>query len=499
MIEHLKRFGLARIARWNDLLLPLIIKEKEEIEKHFPERMDIKKIAEIEIYGKIIENEEYVILPGLFTQKNSPRDMFEKIINARLRSLKKVLYVPFFGDPSLFPILVYLGVDVVDVNYSQIFECHNEFYQNSQDCVNEFTRMENIVREGIKNGRIREIVESIPNPLSKTLLRLSDQRYDIFEKFYPVQGDFLNASHFESLSRPDIKRWMERIEKRYRKPNYAKNVLFLPCSATKPYSRSRSHAFFNSLIEKSNANVHKVVLTSPLGIVPMELEYTYPAQNYDIPVTGHWFEEEKAMLIDLLETYLKNNPYEKIFAYLPDDLDFLENTLEKHGAKYIIGNLRSMENQEKMISYLKETKKNVYFKEKIADDIVSVGRFQFGYEFPMENVRIRKIYDDIVVEKDGEQYLYFSSKNGFLKIYRKSAELLYEKNLYTVEIENFIPKGSVFSVGILNASRDIREGDHVVVYNESGIVGTGLSKMSYLDLLSQDHGEAISMEKIFQK
>jgi len=498
MIELLKRFGLSRLARWNDIILPAILKGREEMEKNFPERPDVKEIADLELNDKIIERDEYIILPGLFTIKN-PRDIFERILNARLKSLKKVLYVPFFGDPSLFPVLVYLGVDVIDVNYSQVFDCRNEFYMFSDNCLNEFKRIENTVRDGIRNGNIREIVESIPNPISKTLLRLSDQRYDIFEKFYPVQGNFLNASHFESLSRPDIKRWMERIEKRYRKPDYAKNVLFLPCSAKKPYSKSRSHAFFNSLIERSGASVHRVVLTSPLGIVPMELEYTYPAQNYDIPVTGHWFEEEKRMLMDLLETYLRNNSYERIYAYLPEDLSFLEDIFIKYDAKYVIGNLRSMENQEKIVSYLKESKENLNFKEKIRDEIVSVGRFQFGYEFPMDNVRIRKMYDDIIVEKNGEQYLYFSSKNGLLKIYRESAELLYEKNIYGVEIENFVPKGSIFSVGVLNATEDIREGDHVVVYNQNGIVGTGLSRMSYLDMLSQDHGEAVSMEKLFLK
>lgn len=42
--------------------------------------------------------------------------------------------------------------------------------------------------------------------------------------------------------------------------------------------------------------VHEVIVTSPLGIVPMELEMIYPAAHYDISVTGEWSLDEREMV-----------------------------------------------------------------------------------------------------------------------------------------------------------------------------------------------------------
>jgi len=52
--------------------------------------------------------------------------------------------------------------------------------------------------------------------------------------------------------------------------------------------------------------VHEVVLTSPLGLVPRELESLYPACCYDVPVTGHWSAEEREVLEEMLSWYLRS-------------------------------------------------------------------------------------------------------------------------------------------------------------------------------------------------
>ncbi len=46
---------------------------------------------------------------------------------------------------------------------------------------------------------------------------------------------------------------------------------------------SQSHKKFQRAIA---GRAHELIITSPLGLVPRELECIYPAGHYDLPVTG---------------------------------------------------------------------------------------------------------------------------------------------------------------------------------------------------------------------
>ena len=48
----------------------------------------------------------------------------------------------------------------------------------------------------------------------------------------------------------------------------------------------RAVTSFRRAINHSSA--HEVIVTSPLGLVPRDLEEVWPAGYYDIPVTGDW-------------------------------------------------------------------------------------------------------------------------------------------------------------------------------------------------------------------
>ena len=65
-------------------------------------------------------------------------------------------------------------------------------------------------------------------------------------------------------------------------------VIVLPCSMRKPYSQSKSHRIFMSVTK----NFQEVILTSPFGICPRELDQTYPIQSYDVSTIGDWSQEE---------------------------------------------------------------------------------------------------------------------------------------------------------------------------------------------------------------
>ncbi len=118
----------------------------------------------------------------------------------------------------------------------------------------------------------------------------------------------MNLISSESTRRPEVLRWHKRIKERYTPPIGIVLTAVFPCSARKPYSKSKSHTAYRACIRAAaktmHTHVHEVILTSPLGMVPRELEEVYPAAHYDVPVTGHWSEDEKFAAIDLLKDYL---------------------------------------------------------------------------------------------------------------------------------------------------------------------------------------------------
>ncbi len=76
--------------------------------------------------------------------------------------------------------------------------------------------------------------------------------------------------------------------------------------------------------------VHEVILTSPLGLVPRELELTYPASNYDIAVTGYWDEDEKKMMRTLIQKYLQKNVYDATIMHIPPAMQTFVRDLLKN-------------------------------------------------------------------------------------------------------------------------------------------------------------------------
>jgi len=60
-------------------------------------------------------------------------------------------------------------------------------------------------------------------------------------------------------------------------------------------------------------------MTSPIGVVPQELELTYPAQHYDSVVTGRWSANEIEFVSDVLERYLERNDYPEVVVHVPGE------------------------------------------------------------------------------------------------------------------------------------------------------------------------------------
>src|SRR5450759_5071361 len=303
------------------------------------------------------ESELYVL--GAAKQlENRSREAVDSIIRLKENTrADALLYAPALATPENLAMLLYLGVDLVDdtlpviKGYQDIYltnsgEFHldrlHEFPCACHVCTSitlpEFLKLPKkertkllaqhnssklgeelrAVREQIRNGSLREYVERQcrARPWLTSALRLMDVQYDFLEKRTPIlRSNTLYANTSESLNRVEIRRFAQRVLDRYTAPELDTLVL-LPCSAKKPYSISLSHQKFINALGKYRRFVHAVIITSPMGVVPRELELMYPAGHYDTPVTGHWDLEEKAWVGGCLREYLQKNNYKNIIVHV---------------------------------------------------------------------------------------------------------------------------------------------------------------------------------------
>ena len=63
------------------------------------------------------------------------------------------------------------------------------------------------------------------------------------------------------------------------------------------------------------------MVTSPLGLVPRDLEEIWPASHYDIPVTGDWTNDELIRTQTMLDSLLSRHNYNLVINHSSMKLD----------------------------------------------------------------------------------------------------------------------------------------------------------------------------------
>ena len=456
---------------------------------------------------------------------SNPRKFAEAIVNVREKIGYKPLYAVGIANPVNLPILIYCGIDFFDcldiiiksrkgiyftsekeyrIEEIEEYPCGCEFCRKGIDdfhalLMHNYEVMKNelikIIYE-IKNKNLREYVEAKChfNPNLASILRLLDMEYHEFqEKRYAIVGGKIVSSPY-SLNRPDIKRFRERVIKRYRKPPSTKILLLLPCSAKKPYSKSKSHLLFNRVISecKNRHVIHEVILTSPLGIVPRELEYTYPAAHYDISVIGYWDKEEIEMINRCLNEYLKRNGYDIIINHMPPNIS---NFLEIDAINTCIDNPISNDSLKKLSQAIKiaDDYERVRHTKRRYENAKSILYYQFGEiadEF-LNGCEVKGKFPDYKIYFEDKQLAAFVEKRGLFSLTFAGGKKL-GKNYY-IEIDDFIPKGSVFAAGVKNADERIRREDEVTIYFNNELRGVGIAKMNAEEMVESKNGLAVKV------
>ena len=380
------------------------------------------------------------------------------------------------------------------------------------------------VRERIRSGRLRDYLEGQARHegwLTATL-RLFDDQWGYLEERTPVlRNAEITAASAETLDRVEIRRFADRVTSRYRNRFSDQPLVLVPCSATKPYSDSQSHRQFHDAIKWRG---HTVSMTSPIGVVPQELETTYPAQHYDAVVTGDWSEAEIEFVAEVLRRYLRRNDYSRVVAHVPADgyreicerveadpdidVPFEYTCVDHPTTDESLGELNAALHGEPAYSKREREHNTVraladyllgdgagdaVFGEGDRDDVLTTGRYP----------KLQVWADADGDGREGEPGIQLATmvpQYGTLSFTLAGARRWVESDAPTkrVEIDGFVPHGSVLAPGVVDADPEIRVGDEVVIEGPKAFA-VGRAEMSGPEMVDSTRGVASEVRHVDEK
>jgi archaeosine synthase alpha-subunit len=493
--------------------------------------------------GLVIMSDEIAVAPGLVGLAGDPAPLAAGLVRAREQAgPARLLMTPGFALVHHAALMVYAGVDLLDTLGVER-ATHAGWYLTSEGAwkakelraplcggpccqdqapnemdyaallqhnLSTFAEEHQRIIGHMENDSLRSLVETRAraHPGTAALLRHLDRHQDHYQAQWPLHNEgVLHASVIESLHRPDVARYRRRMREWYRPPSLADVLVLLPCSARKPYSRSQSHRVFRRVLGELGAasRLHEVILTSPLGTVPREMENTWPAAHYDVPVTGHWDREEAQMIRHQLSALLENSDYKHIISHLPlDTHNLIADLLPEETPHTAIGSPTSIPSRDRLRRAAQQATAGSPappWPHRRRSDAEAVLRWQTGPE--AARVLIEATHDvsgrppgmRLYAERGNKGPLAtFVSSRGLFAFTLRAARLLYEAGAArTVEIDDFTPRGTLFAVGIQDADPHIVPGDEVVLVHDGEPRGVGRAVMTGKEMQALKRGAAVEV------
>jgi len=468
------------------------------------------------ISPETISSGDAAIISGWHTALADPRayaDWVETFLSALPPDAAR--YAPASALPSHVAMLIATGLDLfdtiaVDLKSAEGLFCTTEgIYPGSwldegicscSGCrtgdLREHNRqaLQNEIRFAtalLQRGELRELIEARCRSDASlvAILRHLDRKGDLMERAAPIARTTSFRAHTqESMYRAEIGRFEDRVIRRFTQNTWDVCVL-LPCSAKKPYSLSQSHRKFQDAIA---GRAHEVIITSPLGVVPRELELIYPAAHYDVPVTGHWDHEEQAILAGYLTEYLRTHPYRRVIAHLEGGaLEVARTAAASAGIPLeetcTDGRPTSWESTGALRDALAGERKRGL------DIVGGTLAWQFGVRPDTRKMIIKGRFPERKVFAGRQQLFSFDPGTGLLRPTMEGWAIL--PDCYRVTIEGFVPQGDILAPGVQSADPAIRDGDEVLVIGE-GVRATGRAMMSADEMIRSTRGIAVKVRKV---
>jgi archaeosine synthase len=476
--------------------------------------------------------------------ENQARALVDAVMRLKNNTLPDTaVYAPALATPENLAVLIYLGIDLVDDTactirgYQDLYLTREgakpidrlrEFPCSCAVCTGIGTPEElrslprskraglladhNIarlgeelrtVRECIRDGNLREYVEKQcrSRPYLTAALRLLDSEHTYLEERTPtVRKSVLVANTAESQNRVEVTRFAERVLSRFTPPD-TDTLVILPCSAKKPYSLSRSHARFFDALKGYRQQIHEIILTSPLGVVPRELETVYPAAHYDIAVTGEWSLDETAWVASCLRTYLAKHAYKNVIAHVIGGFFDVCKIVERDLGIEIVysdaatGGLLSddsLASLRESVAGIVASQSRGRRKRSPLATVRAIADYQFGLGVGEllipDRARVKAGRAGLRIFADREQ-IASSTRYGTIAPTLAGAANM-PPDIYRVEIDDFLPKGSILAPGVVSADPQIRPMDEVIVEGAMAF-GVGRAMMSGREMVESSRGVAV--------
>lgn len=451
-----------------------------------------------------------------------------------------LLWTPRLALPHRIPLLVYLGVDLVDSTEGLIRAARGDYADPTLGVVDRATAIAERLcgcascladppgpmrlhteatyrramaetRTAARTGRLRELVEArlAAEPALAEMLRYADRDLASgLEERAPVTGD---RSHdyvlAESHRRPEMVRFRARIIERYRPPPSKTVLLLVPCSKTKPYRRSRSHRRFLSALEGLSPleRVHFVSVSSPIGIVPRELEDVPPARQYDIPVSGDWTETERANVLAGVDHLLREGRYRGIILHLDRaEYAFLREHLPSdRPVRWTLPDDRTTSTTA--LAALRESVRETLSGTRaveggplavVREELRELASVQFGREAaerlfaPPVRLAGRPWFQRVT---DGATDLAtVREERGLFHLTVPGARRIGPPFPLAVEVDPTLSlRGDLFVPGVRSADRAIRAGDSVILLRGGELAGVGEAELPGPLMTELEHGIAV--------
>jgi len=306
----------------------------------------------------------------------------------------------------------------------------------------------------------------------------------------------------ESLWRVEVTSWVDAIRERYSPPPSARVLLLLPCSARKPYSQSRSHRRFSDAMAsvRNRWTVHEVILTSPLGAVPRELERTYPAAHYDIPVSGDWFPDEVERMRVLVEHIRGAGAYDVVISHMGEGLTFLEDDASvartRRGGEGAL-DAEALGRLGDLVGEAASDADPVSARDRKREDAASLARFQFGPvagDALLEGADIQGRPPAVrILSPKGHQRGMVVPARGRISLTIDGAVRISQLGGRRVWMDDFDLRGDLFAVGVANADPEIRPEEEVLVFRRDEPYAVGVARMSGEEMMAAGRGVAVSV------
>ena len=461
---------------------------------------------------------EFVVVPNGYELRKDPRRIVDNVIKLRKSAgFNRVLFISGLGEPSTVALLSYMGVDLFDdslpraagvsgirlIPEAEIVTGQDESENNVRAMEEELEK----VRIFIGSDRLRELADqrAPSTPTSVALLRIYDDvGYEYAEETCSFVGCRFSCNTTQALRRPDIKSYKARMAE-YRKPENKRVLLLLPCSAKKPYHISKTHKAFASAIHTAphDTLVQEVIVTSPLGAVPRELDAFYPANAYDIPVTGEWKMEEKAMIRQMIGSIIDQG-WDRIVCHLGEDYELVEGLADMECT--VVGDSTSSASLQNLDKALREATKGMEPVDYLVDrnnQMRNMLRFQFGSEaadvlmdsntYAIGKFPYYKLFREDPESHQKIQLGMFTPERGGISLTLDGAQILADGGYPVIEVMDFEMKGNLFAVGVIKADPRIHVGDEAIAVCNGKVRAVGVAAMCGQEMTDMKRGIAVKV------